>query len=234
MAKAKSPAKLSPRTAEPGGPAALVSAEERQRLIAEAAYLRAAARGFEGGDPVQDWLAAEREIARLLPSPQQQKQELAAYEKLRAQVRHLLAETRDTLSADTVRNTLEQAVAQLRQLGEHTADAIDKAAAAVERDLAGAAQRIGPKWEAFSEKTADLFEAWRDRGRQSLTDATTALADWLQRAGGRLKTHTYRTGEVAAAGTLECLACGGRIVLATSAHVPPCPKCKKMEFRRLG
>ena len=104
----------------------------------------------------------------------------------------------------------------------------------MERDLAGAAQRIGPKWEAFSEKTADLFEAWRDRSRQSLTDATTALADWLQRAGGRLKTHTYRTGEVAAAGTLECLACGGRIVLETSAHVPPCPKCKKMEFRRLG
>lgn len=233
MAKAKSPAKLSPRTAEHGGLAALVSAVERQRMIVEAAYLRAAARGFEGGDPVQDWLAAEREISRLLPSPQQQKRELAAYEKLRAQVRHLLAETRDTLSADTVRDTLEQAVAQLRQLGEHTADAIDKAAAAVERDLAGAAQRIGPKWEAFSEKTADLFQAWRDRGRQSLTDATIALADWLQRTGGRLKTHTYRTGEVATAGTLECLACGERIVLATSAHVPPCPKCKKMEFRRI-
>jgi hypothetical protein len=32
--------------------------------IAEAAYLRAAARGFVGGDPMQDWLDAEAELMR--------------------------------------------------------------------------------------------------------------------------------------------------------------------------
>ena len=38
----------------------------RRTMIAEAAYHRAAARGFHGGDPVDDWLAAEAEIdARL-------------------------------------------------------------------------------------------------------------------------------------------------------------------------
>lgn len=47
--------------------------EERQRMIAEAAYFRAMQRGFSGGDPVDDWLVAEREIDRLLPSSQQQK-----------------------------------------------------------------------------------------------------------------------------------------------------------------
>jgi Protein of unknown function (DUF2934) len=35
---------------------------ERHRRIAEAAYLRAAARKFVGGDPVQDWLEAERDL----------------------------------------------------------------------------------------------------------------------------------------------------------------------------
>jgi Protein of unknown function (DUF2934) len=39
-----------------------MSDEERRGLIAEAAYLRALERGFEGGDPVSDWLAAESEI----------------------------------------------------------------------------------------------------------------------------------------------------------------------------
>ena len=52
--------------------------EERRRQIEQAAYFRAQQRGFSGGDPVEDWLAAEREINRLLPSPQQQRQELAA------------------------------------------------------------------------------------------------------------------------------------------------------------
>lgn len=43
---------------------------DRQRRIAEAAYYRALARGFQGGDPVDDWLAAEREINRQRPNPE--------------------------------------------------------------------------------------------------------------------------------------------------------------------
>jgi Protein of unknown function (DUF2934) len=39
-----------------------IGPEERARLIAEAAYFRAKQRSFKGGDPVEDWLAAEREI----------------------------------------------------------------------------------------------------------------------------------------------------------------------------
>ena len=39
-----------------------VSAEDRRRMIAEAAWHRAVARGFTNGDPVSDWLEAEREI----------------------------------------------------------------------------------------------------------------------------------------------------------------------------
>jgi len=45
-----------------------VSAQERRRMIAEAAFYKAARRGFIGGDPEQDWFEAEREInARLSP-----------------------------------------------------------------------------------------------------------------------------------------------------------------------
>jgi len=43
-----------------------VTAEERQKMIAEAAYLRAERRGFAGGDPTDDWLAAEWEIDQIL------------------------------------------------------------------------------------------------------------------------------------------------------------------------
>ncbi len=38
--------------------------EQRFNRVAEAAYLRAAARGFAGGDPMQDWLEAEAELIR--------------------------------------------------------------------------------------------------------------------------------------------------------------------------
>lgn len=47
-------------------PTRLVSAEEREKMIAQAAYLRAERRGFMGGDPVADWLEAEIEIDSML------------------------------------------------------------------------------------------------------------------------------------------------------------------------
>lgn len=43
-----------------------VSAEQRHAMIAEQAYLRAEARGFQGGDPVEDWLDSERHVDTLL------------------------------------------------------------------------------------------------------------------------------------------------------------------------
>ncbi len=49
-----------------------VSAKERERMIAEAAYYRALERGFAAADPLDDWLAAEREIDRALSRAQPQ------------------------------------------------------------------------------------------------------------------------------------------------------------------
>jgi hypothetical protein len=43
-----------------------ISAEERQRMIREAAYYRAERRGFGPGDAMADWLAAEAEVNALL------------------------------------------------------------------------------------------------------------------------------------------------------------------------
>jgi hypothetical protein len=46
--------------------AATISSDDRRRMIAEAAYFHAERRGFEGGDPDQDWYRAEQEIDQLL------------------------------------------------------------------------------------------------------------------------------------------------------------------------
>ena len=39
-----------------------IDAEHRQRLIEEEAYLIAEQRGFQGGDPAQDWARAEKQV----------------------------------------------------------------------------------------------------------------------------------------------------------------------------
>jgi len=46
----------------------MISEEERERMIAEAAYFNAEHRGFMPGDPKQDWLLAEKQIDQQLHS----------------------------------------------------------------------------------------------------------------------------------------------------------------------
>lgn len=65
-AAASSPSRVSSaghptRETEPDG-IAVIHADERQAMIAQAAYYRAERRGFEPGHEMEDWLAAERDI----------------------------------------------------------------------------------------------------------------------------------------------------------------------------
>lgn len=43
-----------------------ISQDQRRQLIETAAYLRAEQRGFNGGDPMDDWLQAESEVDAML------------------------------------------------------------------------------------------------------------------------------------------------------------------------
>ena len=63
ISKAKKPASTG-KQATP--PTQTISQEERWRMVAEAAYLRAEKRGFSGGNPTDDWLEAEAEVDALL------------------------------------------------------------------------------------------------------------------------------------------------------------------------
>ena len=63
------------RSQGPGGNY-VVSPEERQRMIAEAAYFRAQARGFGEELQLEDWLAAEREIQQQLETLRDQGEDL--------------------------------------------------------------------------------------------------------------------------------------------------------------
>jgi hypothetical protein len=211
---------------------ATVTEEERRHMIEEAAYFRALQRGFAGGDPIEDWLEAEREINRLLPSPRRQKDELAAYEKLRGIVSERLGEIREGLTAASLREALERARNRMREAGEYTADTVDKVAATLEKEMADVVHRLGPKWESLTERTAGLFEVWRDRSAAFLAHAAGAAGEWLREAGARLERPMYRAGEMTSAGSFECTSCGEVVRLETPAHLPPCPRCRKSEFRR--
>jgi hypothetical protein len=61
------------RTKAAGRSQLTIPTEERQRMIAQAAYYRAERRGFRDGNPEQDWIEAEAEIDAWLMNRQGQK-----------------------------------------------------------------------------------------------------------------------------------------------------------------
>jgi hypothetical protein len=111
-----------------------VSAEERQKMIAEAAYFRAKERGFKGGDSLVDWVEAETDVdARL-----QQMEHNALLERLQAQfaaagdnmqslrrkVARKKVEARSEWQKELeklaeLRDAFEQKLEELRERGQH-------------------------------------------------------------------------------------------------------------------
>ncbi|MDH4192402.1 MAG: zinc ribbon-containing protein [Betaproteobacteria bacterium] len=160
-------------------------------------------------------------------------EEVAAYEKLRQYVKDALGNVRQKVNADTVHQAVEAGAEKLRSAGTFTSAAVAKAVTALRKDMAVTAERLGPKWEAFSEKSADLFSVWRDRGSVFLGQAATSLGGWLEKVGQKLEHQTYATGEMTHGGAFECQACHERIELARAGYVPPCPKCQATSFVRV-
>jgi len=46
-------------------PGAALSDEQKQAMIAEMAYSFAESRGFDGGDPFDDWILAEQQVEKM-------------------------------------------------------------------------------------------------------------------------------------------------------------------------
>lgn len=169
------------------------------------------------------------------PDSEQQtrKEEVAAYEKLRQHVREILATTRENVNAQTIGKAVDTAAAQIKAAGNFTAETTNKAVAAMHKDIAYVAERLGPKWVELSEKSADVFSVWRDRSQTFLGQAATAAAAWLESTGSKLKHPTYVAGEMYAGGAIACQSCGAQIDLPGPGHIPPCPKCQGTSFARI-
>ncbi len=234
---AQEPSRTEPRAQgrEAGAtPAEAVTTEERRRIIAEAAYFRAERRGFRGGDPLEDWLAAEAEVERMLDTGRgQREEELSAYKKVYGRVRHRLEKAQGRIHAETLKKALEHATAEVKEAGEHAASTVNKVARAVRKDMASAADRLGPRWEQLSEKTSGVFAVWRDRSTKFLEQAAEGTRDWLKGMRGKKQRHLYEADEMTDAGTFKCTACGHHVVLSGPEHLQPCPECGGKEFERL-
>ena len=148
-----------------------LSSDERQRMIAEAAYFRAEHRGFRGGDPLEDWLQAEAEIDRMSVRDREPAGVFLA-EQLTTRLREWDSDFA-RLSAKacevstTVRAELERELERLKPLRRNAGKALEEAR-----------QRGG--------QAIDDLRALSERVRNELADGLESLVKrlrWTRRGG---------------------------------------------------
>lgn len=182
-------------------------------------------------------------------------EELATYEKLRRRVTQKLGELNEKINAETINQAMDKAMAELKEMRQHSKEAVAKAGEALKKDIASTVENIRPKVDKVTTPAREQFDHWldkggelwrdiageaeyykelsRDKGAAFLLNITRGLNEWSRSMNEKLDTSLqYKTGEMTHGGEFVCTNCEGKIHLKKPGRIPPCPKCSKAEFRR--
>jgi chromosome segregation ATPase len=129
---------------------------DRQALIARAAYLRAEKRGFQGGDPVEDWLAAEAEIDTQLRA-EREKEERRDFRRY----------------TDGLREQIDTATVRLEELRDRASALRGEA----RQDWQRSVEEIKDRRDALETKLAELRKKGRKKRDELKQQAEQVLAE---------------------------------------------------------
>lgn len=182
-------------------------------------------------------------------------EELATYEKLRQQFAKSFGELNEKFNAESIGQALDKAMADLKEMGEHSKEAIAKAGETLKKDIASTTESVKPKIDKVTAPAKEQFDDWldkggalwrdianeaghlkeysRDKGAEFLLNITRGLHEWSRDMQEKLDTSLqYKSGEMTHGGEFVCTSCEGKLHLKKPGRLPPCPKCSKSEFRR--
>ncbi|MCG6872807.1 MAG: zinc ribbon-containing protein [Gammaproteobacteria bacterium] len=184
-------------------------------------------------------------------SSEQEASELSAYDRLMEQTKVHLQAVATAMEPEQLKKTIDKAAAEVRELGEHSREAIGKASAALKKDLASTSSHFkagmdevgkgaahmkdsgAQVWTHMAWGTASAWEATRDWGANFTGGFLKGVSDWSSRMSAELeKSLVYHTGEMTYGGSFRCVACDAKVSLEKPGHLPACPACKATDFRR--
>lgn len=162
---------------------------------------------------------------------------LKTYHTMLEQIKELW-HTAEEKAMPTLSENIEKATEKASELGELTKEEAEKLGGYIKRDLEEAGEYLsdyvavnGPQLEnwikdelQFAEiEFADMFANLADKTRLELD----ALAERARQVG------VWKTGEITNVGILYCQNCGEALHFKKPGHIPPCPKCKGVEFKKV-
>lgn len=169
-----------------------------------------------------------------MPSTPSQDGEKAvhAYNRMMERVKGLLEKTeKKTLAA--LQHSIELAKDKAVELGELSREEAERVGAYLRRDLEDAGEYLADTGEELSSWLHFDLELVEARLWEMFTAAAdqTKLA-FLELARRAQRASEFHTGELTTVGSLQCSACGELLHFHTTAHIPPCPRCRQTVFVR--
>jgi len=149
------------------------------------------------------------------------------YEKMSRTLRSNL-ERAGTLTEDVFERALKESQELALKMRDHYGDDIRKVSDFIRRDWHEAIRYTRDQ----TRKSLDL-----ERIQVGIMGVLSRMAQMagsqLENFAGRMQERlTYKTGEIAGAGTLECKQCGQTLLYEKPTRIPPCPKCRNTLFSR--
>lgn len=150
------------------------------------------------------------------------------YDKLASKFNKLYLSGKER-GREAMSEALDKSQEQLEALGEFSAERGEELKQYLARDLD---QTISYAQHLKEEAKERLNPSRLGAGAlSSLASALELTSSALHSLSDKTKeTLTYKTGEITTAGTLTCQACGQKVHLKETGHVPPCPKCTETLF----
>lgn len=157
----------------------------------------------------------------------------AGYRNMIERVQHFLQEAEEGATG-----AMEEALSKAREmaltLDELTREEADEIVDALRRDVDDVAlTMIQAEAGLRTWMETDLTAAEQAMLMRALSSADPTTLEWMLLKGEWVERRrvTAQTGQMADAGSYECLNCGEIIHLHEAGVVPPCPRCKGTDYR---
>ncbi len=156
-----------------------------------------------------------------------------AYNQMMQRVSETLSKA--TNAAEPIlHKAIEAAEEKAVELGELTREEALRIGEYLRRDLQDAGEYLaGPEAQELKEWLRFDIELIENRlFEMFLKVADQAKLDMLDFEEQLIEANEYHTGQITGPGTLVCDNCGEVLHFHAAGHIPPCPKCKHIEFCR--
>ncbi|MDI9244499.1 zinc ribbon-containing protein [Marinobacter sp. CHS3-4] len=154
------------------------------------------------------------------------------YERYTEKTKEFFNESKDA-TVKALDEALDKARESLEKTGELTQEEGRQFKAYLQRDL----EQTGNDFDRWSDwvkahsspnRVQSGFMDLTGKLAQSGSDFLARLSEWANHTG------VYHTGEMAVPGAFKCRSCDEEIHFKSAGKLPPCPRCRKTEFRRVG